>query len=344
MGSQAAARVRLVDVAMRAGVSRATASAVLLGGGGANTRVGAETTGRIRKIAVELGFRANPVARQLKGASSRVIAVLIGVDTPRVNVTRLLEIERQAFRHGYRLMVGHVRLADGGVADYVSDFEGRGIDGLIFLHYPEPAELSAAGAALARIRRLVFLGDVEFPGASCLTIDRADGVRQAVQHLASRGRQRIGLGLPAADTIYMRARRAGYLRGMRDAQLSGQGLIWTGDAGDGTAAPQHIDALIDRLVVDRHADAVIAPDDHWAVQLIKRLKARGLNVPKDVAVVGFDNDDISQAVDPELTTIDTQTDLLAAKAVDLIVATAESTLPSRRQVMVPTKLIVRAST
>jgi len=336
--------VRLVDVAAKAGVSRASASAVLLGGGGANTRVGAETSGRIRDVARQLGFRPNPVARQLKGAASRVIAVLIGVDTPRVNVTRLLEIERQAFRRGFRLMVGHVRLADGGVADYVSDFDGRGVDGLIFLHYPEPDELAAARESLARIRRLVFLGEVDFPGASSLAIDRADGVRQAVRHLAARGRQRIGLGLPAPDTIYMRPRRSGYLKGLRDAGFARSDLIWAGGPNEIAPTSSRVDALIDDLITARRADAVIAPDDQWAVQLIKRLKARGLQVPKDVAVVGFDNDDISQVVDPELTTIDTQTEVLAATAVDLVVGPDDPAEPMPRRVVIPTRLIVRGST
>jgi LacI family transcriptional regulator len=336
---------RLVDVAAAAGVSRPTAAKVLLGSGGKNTRVSDKTAGRIRKVAEKLHWKPNLIAQQLKGKASHVIGVLIGAETSRVNQERLCAIELEAFRRGYRLMVGHVRGDDNRFVEYLHEFEAHKVDGIISLHHPSDDFVRGHSDLLRGFQQILFLDYSPLPDSACVRIDRAAGVCEACRHLHEQSRRRIALAVTVPETFYMRQRIQGYKKGLQDIHQK-EKLIWS--TGESARVPPDdlVDQLVREMVTKLHADAIIAPDDVWASLIIKSLRRCGKNVPHDVAVVGFDNDpELTVAADPSLTSIDQQSGILAKRTVDLLLDRLDNPeiANATKLHIIPARLVIRES-
>lgn len=336
--------IRLIDVALEAGTCRSTASKVLLGGGGKNTRVSDVTAERLRKAAERLGFRPNQIARQLKGIPSKMLGVLVGPETNYVNNRRLQAIEDQAYKRGYKLVVGYVRADISRFEEYLAEYESRGIEGVISLCHFSEAQMLGALSMIERIKKRVFLDELSVPNASCVIVDRGSGIREAVEHLYASGRRRIGLVLSDLKYITMVQRRKGYMEGMKCIGLEvDPRLVYVAGECHGILGHEMIDAQINELVVGAKADAMIMPDDKWAAHIMKGLKRGGFRVPEDVAIVGFDNNiDIVTAVDPELTSIDQQIDFVATRVVDMVIDQSSDQRSFHTEV-IPSKLVIRAS-
>ena len=106
-----------------------------------------------------------------------------------------------------------------------------------------------------------------------------------------------------------------------------------------------MDVVIDELVVRQKADAIVAHDDFWAGAMIRRLSARGIRVPDDVAVIGYLNHYLADWTDPPLTTIDLQHQEVAIHMVSMLeeMASGKTLSLERRVVTIEPKLIVRKS-
>jgi DNA-binding LacI/PurR family transcriptional regulator len=343
------AAVRLADVAARAGVSRSVAGHVLHAAGGRNTRVGEATAARVVVVAEELGYRPNRAAQQLNGVRSKLLGALIAAESAQVHFDRLLAIERVLRTHGFRLIVGHVDDA-AALSAYLDDFEDRGVEGLILVDQL-PGEWTRPLARRLREQPVVLCaGRPAFRNAYAVNVDRAAGVRQAVDHLAARKRTEVGLVLENP----VGARPPARLRGFRSAceALGIEPRVWAADLDRPVFDPDVIAAyaqdLVDTWVIPQRLNAVVAPDDLWAVRIVKALGQRRRRVPRDVAVVGFDNVPIARACTPELTTVDQDNPRLAELGASLLLealgGTDGATASRRRQVVVQPHLVVREST
>ncbi len=346
MAGVAGKRVRLVDVARRAGVTATLVSQVLRGGGSSTTRVSARTATRIRRVARQMGYRPNVLAQQLKGQSSDVLGVLIGADTTPANARRLAAIELAARARGWRLMIGQFHRHAATTRDYLHDFLSRGIQALIAFHNPAPLYDTELLPLLMQFRAAVFQTHAPWPQACVVDVDRAQGVRLACAHLVARGRRRIGLVLnedPARDGL-MADRLRGWREGLLQAELPPDPqMVWCGTGA--YPPPPELVAQAAGHLLSAGCDAVIASNDVWALHLIKALRRRGQRVPADMAVIGFDNLDAAELCDPALTSIDQNNPAFGAAAIDLLAAAlAEAQLPGdRRRVIVPARLVVRES-
>ncbi len=321
-------------------------SAVLGGRQGGTARAAPGTARRVRQLARQMGYRPNAAAQQLRGKRSDVIGVLIGAESTPANFERLAAVEREAGQREYRLMIGEFRGEAKRIAQYVQDFTSRGIDALVCFHNPMPRLDRHTLKLLSRIRAVVFQTDAPLKHACCVDVDRAAGVLQAMSHLQARGRRRIALVLnspPESDPL-MADRRRGYLLGLKELHYEGPELIWCGKQ---LFPPPRdlVDDAVAALVIDEKADAIIASNDVWAIELIKAIRRIGRRVPEDVAIVGFDNLQAAELFDPALTSIDQNNADFAKAVVDLLHESLEGPLPvSRRRIVVQPKLIVRQST
>lgn len=333
-------RVRLIDVARAAGVHRTVVGKVLLGGDG-RARYSQATAELVRRAARKLNYRPNRVARQLKGIRANVIGTLIG--GARVGYERLTAIEHAAYDRGYRLMIGQVCGGEAQAKAYLDDFQSRGIDGLLYLAHPVPLSLQPQLAG----RCVVFNTDPGIRGACFVELDRAAGVRMAVDHLVERGRQRPAMVLSDMAWKTSVDRKHGFITACRAHGLTQyEKRIHVLDCSGERVEPECLEAAIARLVHQQHADSLVMNNDIWAVRMIKALRRHAVRVPEDVAVVGFDNLPIAETIDPELTTLDQAHDLFAAAAMDLMLRLIEQghVPPAERGVVIPPRLVVRAST
>jgi DNA-binding LacI/PurR family transcriptional regulator len=341
--SASRSRVRLVDIANEVGVSRAVVGRVLLGSG-ANIRVSPDKARQIRQIAKRLKYRPNQIARQLGGKSSQLLGVLIGKGLSQGRMHRLLAVESEARRRGYRIMIGQVSPAAVDVEQYLEEFDAHNVEGVLYLdtRMDVSEQLSAYPMAVSSLR---------LPGheIAYVELDRTAAGRMAVEHLLSRGRKRIGMLAMMAKHEMSRAetnKEVGYLAALAEhGHDYGPQLIYRLDAD-----PQCVEQLlpaVEQMVVKDGCDAIIAVRDIVAVYMLKALRRRGIRVPEDVALMGFDNLDLSLAVDPELTSIDHRHEDCACAMLDLLVRMIEDeNLPNADEmgIMIPPLLVVRQST
>ena len=336
--------VRLIDVAHAVGVSRTTVARVLLGSGKKNVRVGAKTVQAIRRAAEELDYQPNAAARQLAGKRSGVIGVVIDSCVAEIQSNRLSIMEREAAREGFRFMIGQSHDEPDRIQACVQDFASRGVDGVICVSHDYPGSAARVAHLFADLPNVVFIGKPALAGTCYVEVDTADGVRQSVRHLLSRGRRRIGLMLPNTAYDSMVRRRQGYMEELRAQGVETNGkLVWSANEVS-LSADGAVQRGIDELVVAQKADAIQASNDAWAIHLIKSLKQRGVRVPDDVAVVGCDNIEMSLLCEPELTTIDQNNEALSRQAVKMLFDLIDGKQPGGIARTITPKLIIRGST
>ncbi|NLY01924.1 MAG: LacI family transcriptional regulator [Rhodopirellula sp.] len=323
------------------------AAHVLNGTGGSTVRVSEATRRRVIEIARRLHYRPNRIAQQLRGARSQMLGVIFDTWNLPVMSARLAAMEQEASRRQYRLMIGQVRRDPAGIQEYLDDFQGRGVEGIICLFDLMRGYDRQLRPLFRPGMRVVFYGKRILDDAGCVRVDTGDGVRQAASHLLDRGRTRPALVMWNVADEKSALRRDGYRAEMtRRGLLVDRQLIWSAGSRSGTPSQKVLDRAIETLVVQRRADALIADDDVWAVRLIQRLKDRGYRVPDDVAVIGYDNLELATVIDPPLTTIDQDHQACVRAMLGLLLEMVEAggRLPERREITIQPKLIVRKST
>jgi DNA-binding LacI/PurR family transcriptional regulator len=224
----------------------------------------------------------------------------------------------------------------------------RGVDGILCAVHPElPGDRQRL---LDRSPNTVFYEDPGLPACTFISIDQVAAGRIAVQHLVGQGRRRIGFAIADPGNHMLAGRLAGYRAELHAHGLGGNdALVFAGVCG--SSGPLHpeervvlwhtpvetLDRLIDQLVVKERADAIVAHDDFLAASLLRRLRARGVRVPRQVAVVGYLNHYLCDHVDPPLTSVDLQHHVAAR----IMVATLEDMILSPPgQTKVPRPLVV----
>lgn len=349
----------LTDVAEMAGVSRWVAGRVLNGGQG-NTRVKAETAQRVRDAAKRLDYHPNRAALLLRGSRSHSFGLLVASSGDPLRSLLVQHLDAEAVKLGCSLLIGNTignpAIGPDQFDRYVEEFERRGVDGVFCaVHHWFQGDRRQL---LARHPNTIFYEDPGVRGAAYVTVDREEAARQAVGYLLDHGRQRVGLAVMTLARRPHLARLHGYQQALQTHGLAiDERLIFNGANVRLTYAKcnetdnrwefpfETIDTAIDRLVGEAKADAIFAHDDFWAAAFIKRLRARGLRVPDDVAVIGYLNHYVADWIDPALTTLDLQHAEAARQMVDLMAKQlTRGPLPEdERIVKISPKLIVRES-
>lgn len=349
-----AVHVTQMDIAREVGVSQRSVSAVLGTTRNPRSWVSAETARRIRDAAERLGYTPCGPAQLMRGKRSGLIGVLMGDAEAEVQHHRLAFLDRFLRRDGFRMMIGHLH-EPGDVDIYVQDFMAHRIEGVLCLRHEFVQSVSRyVPERLSRMEHVVYLDPPSGLADACyVKPDRRAGIRRAVAHLVARGRRRPAIllavsahskrqGTPVHDRLL------GYRAGLRDAGIPpDRAIVGYGQISvNGSDADIALEPLLDELVKRRGADAILAGNDDMAVKLLKALRARGIRVPADVALVGYDNHAIARATVPELTTLDHDhpriAEALTGMLTDLIDGKTLSKSERRRRI--EPKLIVREST
>lgn len=349
-GPSALARPTLQQVAELAGVSRATASRVVNGGAGVRLHVQA----KVRHAVEELGYVPNPAARTLMTRRHDAVAVVVAEPESRVFSDPFFA--RQLRGIGRELSAASVQLVlllvtDAGDYAQVGRYLSAGhVDGaLIFsLHRdnPLPAVVDRLGLPVVYGGRPEW-ADPDTPGSIPLYVDTDNrgGARAAVQHLVDRGRRRIAVITGPLDQTSSLDRLDGYRDLFPDADPA---LVAEGDftaPGGRRAMEQLLDSCPD-------LDAVFACSDLMAAGALTVLAERGLRVPEDVSVVGYDDSDTaSQWANPPLTTVRQDIEELGRLMARLLLNRLQSDFDGRpgdaqalTSIVTPAELIVRRST
>jgi LacI family transcriptional regulator len=329
----------LRDVAAAAGVHPATASRAL----NLDTRalVNADTARRVLDAATELGYRPNPIARGLKTSRSYTVGVVVPDLRNPLFPPIARGIEERLEPAGYTSLLANT---DNDPERELLSFDAlraRQVDGYITAsarrEHPLLQELAANGRPLVLVNRRT--DDDALPS---VVPDDRDGMRQAVAHLAALGHTRLVHLAGPSDLSTGAHRHEGFVHGMRAAGLPvDPGLVVTG-AGFTEAEG----ARLCRELLARGArfTGVLAGNDLMALGCIDALRAAGLDCPRDVSVVGFNDMDWSERFSPPLTTVRVPHQQLGIAAADLLLERLGDAAADVRHVVLPVELVVRGST
>ena len=330
------------DIADLAGVSQATVSRALRN----SPLVRKETRERIQAIARELNYYVNRNAAGLRTHQSNTIALLMFDDSAESGeqsqnlflLSMLDNITRSAARHGYDVLVSLQQLHDDWHIEYQASHRA---DGLILLGYGDYVDYREKLQALAEANtRFMIWGPVvqDQPGHS-FGCDNDKGGYQATRHLLAVGRRRIAfLGSTSKRSPELAARHSGYARALDENGIKANAkLVVAAD----NSEQQGYDAAVKLLDSGATFDAIFAVTDLVAIGAMRALKDRGVRIPEDVGIVGFDDMPLAAHVSPALTTMQQNAKSGAEGLVQGIVGLIEGE-PVSSSLMAP-KLVVRES-
>ncbi|MFI6549293.1 LacI family DNA-binding transcriptional regulator [Streptomyces prunicolor] len=295
--------VNIRDIATEAGVSVATASRALTGKG----RVSAATVERVRTIADRLQFQPNEIARSLSSGRSHSLGLIVPDITNPFFPELMAGAESAAKERGQTILLAAAPEAESARED-LRLLRARGVDGFIVVG--NPFDSAALLREAAGTRPLVVVDRAEsITDISTVVTDHVDGAAIAVRHLLALGHTRIAhiSGPSELDVTALRVR--GYESEMREA-----GLEPTVVEGGFTAACG-ADAVGRLLDGPKPPTAVTTANDIAAIGAMNAVFARGMRVPEDLGVVGYDNIALAALVRPALTTVAQEIGELGSRAV-----------------------------
>ncbi len=326
----------IVDVAKKCGYSKATVSRAYT----EPDRVSERARSKIYAAAKSLNYSPNAIARAMVRQRTENIAFIIHEkQSPAVLnpfYSPILEaVMRESARRSYSVFVvtnQDVQLPNGDV--YIK----KQMDGVIFVGEANPeviGKLREQKIPVVLLNNFLDMGDL-----LCITTGHYEGAVSAVEHLCRRGHRRIGLLAGRFSPQVNEARYNGYF----DA-LARQGL---------KADPRYVldidptleageEAMARLLEMEERPTAVFCTNDTVAAGAMKAVIRAGLRIPKDMAVVGFDDSSVSRIVEPELTTVRIDMDQMGRLAAEKLFDLIDGRPLDRKKIVIPTELIVRKS-
>jgi LacI family transcriptional regulator len=326
-----AAAATIHDVAARAGVSVATVSRVLNG----KELVREETSRHVRAAAKSLRYVPNVAARSLSIRRSQTIGIVL----PDVHGEFFSEVIRgidlAARAAGYHILVSGSHSDPAQMLEVVATMRGR-VDGLVVMA-PDVA-VTPLRESLAPDLPVVLLNSSDREH-DAITIDNFGGARAMMRYLFSLGHRSVAFIKGPAQNADARERLRGYRQSMRAHGTASRALEFEGDFTERSgyaAAAQIADA-------DPRPTAIFGANDSMAVGALSALDERGVSVPREMSVVGFDDIPIARYVAPSLTTIRIDIAELGRRSFALLHEAIASSRKTQRQECISTTLVVRES-
>lgn len=342
----------MYDVAERSGVSIATVSRVYR----TPESVRAQTRERVLEAARELGYVPSGNARGLASRTTGVLGLCFPdyadpdaeadaeADSDADDAAMLYSdqiirgMERAARRHGYALLIA--ASLEGGPESLVAKVAGR-VDGFAVLAQTVPTE--DLEVISRRLPVVMLAGPREIDHLDHIVVANADGERELTRHLIEdHGLRRLAFVGGDTDSPDAEARFRGFQEACRDAGLP----VPDEPALRTTMMKQAEGALAAETLLDRGGDrpeAMLFANDQMAVGALRALARRGVRVPRDMAVTGFDGIPLGRIVQPPLTTVRQPIRRLGEEAVELLVERLNNSGREPVSLTLPVSVIRRAS-
>jgi DNA-binding LacI/PurR family transcriptional regulator len=305
----------LMDVAERAGVSKSTVSNVIRG----TTMVAEETRARVERAIAETGYHPNAIARSLKARTSSAIGIVVPDLTNPFYAQLAVGVERAANALGYAVLTANTECLPETEEQAARAWIERRVDGVIIggmaLASTLPKILLDRDVPVV----LASLGEFDDPRLGVIDHDDAAAMESIVAHLYDLGHRRLAF---VSDHLREHAGERRYL-GFK-AALKKRRLV--------------------PIAIDDGATAVVAHNDLQAIATMDRLERRGLKVPDDVSVVGFDDIPLAGHSRIQLTTVRSDAVEMSRRAVDLVTKAARANRTVSHREFLDVQLIVRATT
>ncbi|SEE55124.1 LacI family DNA-binding transcriptional regulator [Jiangella alba] len=321
--------VTLADIARATGLSASTVSRALSDPDKVNPR----TRDRVRKIAQDMGYVPNQVARSLTSGRNDLIGLIVPDIANPFFPPIIKAVQARASAKGKTVLIADV---DEHPSDEIQRARvmRKRVDGLVVVSPRTPDDRLDQ---LAELRPIVFVNR-EVKGAASVIIEDSEGMREAVEHLTALGHRRVGY-LNGPRRSWSNTQRQNAVR--EACAAHGVDLVEFGPFEPQIQAGVRAADLVHASDVT----AVIAYDDMIALGLMARLNERGVRVGPDISVIGIDDSPMSGMAYPTLTSIHVPGSEAGARAVDIVLDLADTAGDAEPSVVqLETRLIVRSST
>lgn len=319
------------EVAKLAGVSPSTVSRVMNG----TARVDDEKRQKVEQAILETGFKPNEIARSLYKRSSKIIGILVPDIINPFFHELAGAVEEECDRSGYRLTLCNSNNDLEKEKRNLDLLERMNADGVILMTNREEIykEISSYRIPVVMIDRRIEGNK----GIACIQSNHYQGGRMSMEHLLNCGCKRIVQMSGPLQLSSARQRHQGYLdvcreRGIRPSWIEGSYSYESGAWMASRLLEQYPDT-----------DGVIAANDMVAIAVYKEFHKKGIRVPEDIQIIGFDNISLSSLVTPEITTIAQPIAQMGQTAVRMLTEYVAGTQGTRQRVF-DVKLIKRDTT
>jgi DNA-binding LacI/PurR family transcriptional regulator len=304
----------LIDVARRAGVSKSTVSNVIRGA----TLVAESTRRRVERAIADTGYHPNAIARALKARTSTAIGIVVPDMTNLFYAELAVGVERAASALGYAVLAAHTECSSRIEEEAGRALIERRVDGVVIGGI-------SLGSALPRVLLdreipvvLASFGEPDDPRLGVIDQDDWTAQDEIVDHLYALGHRRMTFVSQHLREHAGERRRLGFMNA-----LARRGLP---------------------VVELEEASAIVAHNDMHAIAAIDRLERRGLRVPRDVSVVGYDDVPLAAHCRINLTTVRSDAVEMGRRAVDLLLRAAREGRHVAHREVQRNPLVIRATT
>lgn len=348
-GHSGGKNVTIIDVAERAGVSRATASRALSNYG----RIAQDTVDRVKQAAEELGYRPNQIARSMRQGSTKTIGLVIIADFTNAFFDRVTKgIVDTARSLGYQVLISntdeHLEVERVAVQTLIE----KQVDGLIVVP-SSPVVFDHLTPKALNSKPLVLIDRmVEGLKVTSVTTDDFVGAEEAIRNAVSLGHDRFGFLIatetvsgrtyerPAALISTVAERANGFMSGAIDAGIKPKQMHWIYLNDDPHVAELAVVELLDR---PKPPSVIFTSNNDMALAALKVIGNRGLQLGRDISLVTVDDSLWLEAFRPGITVVERPVEQLAQTAVQKLIEEIESPGQKPEKIVMPTRLLARGS-
>ena len=301
--------------------------------------VAPETIRAVEEAIAEVGFAPNILARSLVRSSTNAIGVALSAITNIYFGEVVRGIQSECARHGFMMFFADTEDNASHQFEVIREFHQRRVDGMVLAPVPDPEE-----RALTYIKRhnipVVFVDRSIDAHFDQVVIENRKPMIELVSHLVGHGHRRIGLisGLAGLSTTIERVE--GYKEGLVRAGLRFDDALV--ESGDSDIEAAH-DAVLRIVAKPRPPTAIITANNKMTIGAMGALRELGRRVPKDIALVGFDDFEWADSFDPRLTVIAQPCQMMGVRAIGQLLKRMKEPGRRARTIRLEAKLTIRNS-
>lgn len=322
------------NVAQIAGVSTATVSRTLRN----PELVSQNTKDKVIKAINACNYQPNQMGINLRTQrSGNIVAIIPDITNP-FNSGLIKSIEFEAKKHGYSVLLGDTQGDEDKIKHYASMVNSRQADGIILCSHFMPFDKKYFNTLppLVNVNENSYCENVHK-----VMIDNVGGATIAVEHLLNLKHKRIGIISGPIDVSSSMERLEGYKLALKYAGIAfDEELVQIGNyqIESGIVAAKKL------LLLKKRPSAIFCFNDEMAIGAISALKDNGVDVPKDMSIIGFDDIRFAKFLSPSLTTIQQPVEHIGQASVDMLVKLINNKKLDNKYIELPVKLIIRNST
>ena len=304
-----------------------------------------ETRNKVKKLAKELNYSPNLIARSLKSSTTKVIGVIVPEIKHDFFSSAISGIEEVAYQSGYIILVCQSNESYQREIVNTNALMLQRVAGLIVSISQTTKNGNHFKELINRGMTIVFFDRAcKDVSANKVVIDDMKSAFGAVTHLIQRGRKKIAHLAGPQELLISEQRLKGYKNALKKANIPiSKELIRYSSGLHEIDGYNSMDSLLKENIIP---DAIFAVNDPVAVGAFQRIKEEGLKIPKDIAIVGFSNNKITSIMEPSMTTVSQPSFEMGKKAAGLLIEMLKNPkrINQKKTIILETELIIRKST